>query len=326
VGPVPQNLPPLTFPDLSIELLSALFMPALLISIIGFVESVSAAQTLAAKKRQRIDPNRELIGLGAATIGASLTGGFPVTGGFSRSVVNFDAGAFTAVGLAIAALYLTPLNYYLPKATLAATIIVAVLSLVDIRTLWHSWAYSKRDFGAGIVTMLLTLALGVELGVLVGEFLSIALFLYDTSRPHVYEVGLVEGSQHFRNIHWHHVQTDPIVLNLRIDQSLYFAKARFLEDYIYDLIVDDTRLKNVVLMYSAVSEIGLSALEVLELINIRLKELGITLSLSEVKGPVMDRLDRGHLVEHLTGNIYLSQYDTFRALSQPSVSGVAAQD
>jgi SulP family sulfate permease len=177
VGPVPQSLPPLTFPDLSIELLSALFMPALLISIIGFVESISVAQTFAAKKRQRIDPDQELIGLGATKIGASLTGGFPVTGGFSRSVVNFDAGAFTAVGLAIAALYLTPLAYYLPKATLAATIILAVLSLVDIRTLWHSWAYSKRDFGAVIVTMLLTLALGVELGVMVGVILSIVLFL-----------------------------------------------------------------------------------------------------------------------------------------------------
>ena len=322
VGAVPQSLPPLTFPDLSFELLSALFVPALLISVIGFVESISVAQTLATKKRQRIDPDQELIGLGAANIGASLTGGFPVTGGFSRSVVNFDAGAdtpaagaFTAAGLAIAALFLTPLIYYLPKSTLAATIIVAVLSLVDIKTLRHSWTYSKRDFGAVAVTMLLTLGFGVELGVMVGVLLSIVLFLYDTSRPHVAEVGLVTGTEHFRNINRHQVQTDPTVLSLRIDQSLYFANARFLEDYIYDRVVDDKSLKHVVLMCSAVNEIDLSALETLELINTRLKELGIDLSLSEVKGPVMDRLGRSHFIENLTGRIYLSQYDAFRALT-----------
>lgn len=321
VGPVPQSLPPLTFPDLSFDLLSALFVPALLISIIGFVESISVAQTLAAKKRQRIDPDQELIGLGAANIGAALTGGFPVTGGFSRSVVNFDAGAqtpaagaFTAVGLAIAALFLTPLIYFLPKATLAATIIVAVLSLVDFRMLKHSWIYSKRDFWAVIVTMALTLAVGVEAGVMAGVTLSILLFLYDTSRPHVAEVGQVAGTEHFRNINRHTVQTDRAVLNLRIDQSLYFANARFLEDYIYDRVIDDTALKHVVLMCSAVNEIDLSALETLKMVNTRLNEMGITLSLSEVKGPVMDRLKRGDFLEHLTGEVYLSQYDAFRAL------------
>jgi SulP family sulfate permease len=313
VGAVPQSLPPLTWPDLSVDLLSALFGPALLISIIGFVESISVAQTLATKRRQRIDPNQELIGLGAANIGASLTGGFPVTGGFSRSVVNFDAGAetpaagaFTAIGLAIAALFLTPLIYFLPKATLAATIIVAVLSLVDLQTLRHSWVYSKRDFGAVAVTMLLTLMIGVELGVTAGVVLSVLLFLYDTSRPHVAEVGLVPGSQHFRNIHRHEVLTDPKVLSLRIDQSLYFANARFLEDYIYDRVIEDKGLKHVILMCSAINEIDLSALETLELINIRLRELGIDLSLSEVKGPVMDRLRRGHFLDRLTGKVYLS--------------------
>ena len=323
VGAVPQSLPPLTWPDLSLDLLSALFMPALLISIIGFVESISVAQTLATKKRQRIDPDQELIGLGAANIGASLTGGFPVTGGFSRSVVNFDAGAetpaagaFTAIGLAIAALFLTPLIYFLPKATLAATIIVAVLSLVDLQTLRLSWTYSKRDFWAVAVTMALTLALGVEIGVSAGVMLSIALFLYATSHPHVAEVGLVPGTQHFRNIHRHTVETDPAMVSLRIDQSLYFANARFLEDYIYDRIVDDRSVRHVVLMCSAVNEIDLSALETLEGINDRLKELGIDLSLSEVKGPVMDRLRRSQFLPHLTGQVYLSQFDAYRTLAR----------
>lgn len=335
VGAVPQSLPPFTLPDLSLDLLAALFVPAALISVIGFVESISVAQTLATKKRQRIDPDQELIGLGAANIGASLTGGFPVTGGFSRSVVNFDAGAetpaagaFTAVGLGVAALFLTPLIFFLPKATLAATIIVAVLSLVDIKTLRHSWIYSKRDFGAVAVTVLLTLGLGVELGVTAGVLLSLLLFLYDTSRPHVAEVGLVRGTEHFRNILRHEVITDPSVLSLRIDQSLYFANARFLEDYIYDRIIDDSDLKHVILMCSAVNEIDLSALETLELINIRLKELGIDLSLSEVKGPVMDRLRRGALLEHLTGDVYLSQFDAFCAVAglADGASALAAQD
>ena len=322
VGAVPQSLPPFTWPDLSLALISALALPAFLISIIGFVESISVAQTLAMKKRQRIDPDQELIGLGAANIGAALTGGFPVTGGFSRSVVNFDAGAetpaagaFTAVGLAIAALFLTPLIYFLPNATLAATIIVAVLSLVDVQTLRHSWTYSKRDFGAVALTIVLTLVLGVEIGVTAGVGLSVLLFLYDTSRPHVAEVGQVPGSEHFRNVLRHDVQTDPAVLSLRVDQSLYFANARFLEDYIYDRVIDDKGLRHVVLMCSAVNEIDLSALETLELINIRLKEMGIDLSLSEVKGPVMDRLRRSHLLDHLTGKVYLSQHDAFLALS-----------
>ncbi|UWR21844.1 SulP family inorganic anion transporter [Sulfitobacter sp. S190] len=323
VGAVPQGLPPFTWPNFSLDLVSALALPACLISIIGFVESISVAQTLATKKRHRIAPNQELIGLGAANIGAALTGGFPVTGGFSRSVVNFDAGAetpaagaFTAIGLAVASLFLTPLIYFLPKATLAATIIVAVLTLVDLRILRHSWRYSKRDFGAVAVTMLLTLGLGVEVGVSAGVILSIALFLFDTSRPHVAEVGRVTGTEHFRNILRHDVQTDPQVLSLRIDQSLYFANARFLEDYIYDRVIDDPQLRHVVLMCSAVNEIDLSALETLEMINIRLKEMGIDLSLSEVKGPVMDRLHRGHFLDHLTGRVFLSQHDAFRALSR----------
>lgn len=319
VGAVPQSLPPLTWPDLSSDLLKALFVPALLISIIGFVESISVAQTLATKRRQRIDPDQELIGLGAANIGASLTGGFPVTGGFSRSVVNFDAGAetpaagaFTAIGLAGAAVFLTPLIYFLPKATLAATIIVAVLSLVDIKTLRQSWTYSKRDFWAVAVTILLTLTTGVELGVTAGVILSLLVFLYDTSRPHVAEVGVVPGTQHFRNIHRHAVETDPTVLSLRIDQSLYFANARFLEDYIYDRVIDDAKLKHVILMCSAVNDIDLSALETLEMINIRLKVMGINLSLSEVKGPVMDRLRRSRFLDQLTGKVYLSQFCAYR--------------
>lgn len=321
VGEVPQSLPPLTLPSFDLDLIRALAVPALLISVIGFVESISVAQTLAAKKRQRIDPDQELIGLGAANLGAAFTGGFPVTGGFSRSVVNYDAGAetpaagaYTAVGLAIAALALTPLIYFLPKATLAATIIVAVLSLVDFSILKRTWSYSRADFSAVAATILLTLAAGVEVGVSAGVVLSIALYLYKTSRPHIAEVGLIPGAQHFRNIKRYDVLTHPEVVTLRVDESLYFANARYLEDYILNRVAGDEDLKHVVLMCSAVNEVDMSALESLEAINQRLESMGIKLHLSKVKGPVMDRLKRAHFLEELTGNVYLSQYEAMMDL------------
>lgn len=324
VGEVPQALPPLTLPGFAPDLIRQLAIPAILISIIGFVESISVAQTLAAKKRQRIDPNQELIGLGAANLGAAFTGGYPVTGGFARSVVNFDAGAetpaagaFTAIGLAIAALALTPLVYYLPNATLAATIVVAVLSLVDFSILKKTWSYSRADFTAVAATIFLTLTLGVEIGVASGVILSIALHLYKTSKPHVAEVGLVPGTNHFRNINRHEVETDAHILTLRVDESLYFVNARFLEDLIQDRVVDGGALRHVILMCSAVNEIDYSALESLEAINHRLTDLGVGLHLSEVKGPVMDRLKTTHFLDQLNGRVFLSQHDAWKALAQP---------
>ncbi|WP_420859540.1 SulP family inorganic anion transporter [Marivivens marinus] len=322
VGEVPQSLPPLTLPDLSSELVGQLLIPAILISIIGFVESISVAQTLAAKKRQRIKPDQELIGLGMANVGAAFTGGYPVTGGFARSVVNFDAGAetpaagaFTAVGLAIAAVALTPLVFFLPKATLAATIIVAVLSLVDLSILKKAWGYSFADFLAVAATITVTLAMGVEAGVSAGVILSIALHLYKTSKPHIAEVGLVPGTQHFRNVKRHAVLTSPSLLTIRVDESLYFANARFLEDYILDRVVQDCPIRDVVLMCPAVNEVDMSALESLEAINTRLKELGVRFHLSEVKGPVMDRLKKTHFLDDLTGEVFLAQFDALAALS-----------
>ncbi len=323
VGAVPQGLPPVTIPSFDLDLWTSLAGSAVLISIIGFVESVSVAQTLAAKKRQRIVPDQELIGLGASNIASSLTGGYPVTGGFARSVVNFDAGAqtpaagaFTAVGILLAALLLTPLLYFLPKATLAATIIVAVLSLVDFSILRFTWGYSKADFAAVAATILLTLGFGVEVGMSVGVGLSILLFLYRTSRPHIAEVGCVPGTQHFRNINRHKVLTDPAVLTIRVDESLYFANARYLEDYILDRVVGDEGLRHVILMCSAVNEIDSSALESLEAINHRLQDMGIRLHLSEVKGPVMDRLQRTDFLSELSGEVFLSQYHAMTAMSE----------
>ena len=318
VGAIPSGLPSLHLPHFSWDLVRALTVPAIMISIIGYVESVSVGKTLAAKRRQKIDVNQELIGLGAANIGSGMSGAFPVTGGFSRSVVNFDAGAetqlasvFTAAGIALASVFLTPFLYYLPKATLAATIVVAVLSLVDFSILRKTWRFSKSDFLAVAITIAVTLLFGVEAGVSCGVAASIALFLYRTSRPHIAEVGLVEGTEHFRNVKRHQVVTDPQILTIRVDESLMFSNAGYLEDRVYGDLAANRRVKHVILMCSAINEIDWSALEVLEAINERLAEQGMQLHLSEVKGPVMDRLQSTGFLQHLSGKVYLSQYRAF---------------
>ena len=336
VGEIPAGLPPLALPSFDPALLQHLLVPALLISLVGFVESVSVAQTLAAKRRQRIVPNQELTALGASNIAAALSGGYPVTGGFARSVVNFDAGAetplagaFTAAGILAATLFLTPLFQFLPQAVLAATIIVAVLSLVDLAAIRRTYAYSKADFAAMAATILTVLGVGVEAGITAGVALSLLLFLWRTSRPHMAIVGQVPGTEHFRNIDRHAVITHPALLSIRVDESLYFANARALEDAIYDRIADSPALRHVILMCPAVNAIDASALESLEAIAHRLNSAGIGFHLSEVKGPVMDALRRSDFLSHFKGRIFLSQFEAVTALTRdtgPSGPGGADPD
>jgi sulfate permease, SulP family len=321
VGDIPAGLPPFALPSFDTDLWFQLAGAAVLISVIGFVESVSVAQTLAARRRERIDPDQELVGLGASNLAAAFSGGYPVTGGFARSVVNFDAGArtpaagaFTAGGIALATLFLTPYLYFLPQATLAATIIVAVVSLIDLGVLRRTWVYSRKDFAAVAATILVTLAVGVEAGVLTGVIVSLALFLHRTSRPHMAVVGLVPGTEHFRNVLRHEVRTSAHLLSLRVDESLYFANARYLEDKLYDMVAQRPELRHVILMCTAVNEIDASALESLEAINQRLDQLGVAFHLSDVKGPVMDQLQRSDFLKHLTGQVFLSQYQAIEAL------------
>ena len=333
VGAVPQGLPPFAVPSTDMGLIAQLWVPALLISIIGFVESVSVAQTLAAKRRQRIDPDQELVGLGASNIASAFSGGYPVTGGFARSVVNFDAGAetpaagaYTAVGIALASLFLTPLLFYLPVATLAATIIVAVLSLVDLKTPGTLWRYSKSDFSAHLATIGITLLAGVELGVIAGVLVGLLLYLWRASRPHAAIVGRVPETEHFRNVERHDVFTVPHVLSIRIDESLTYLNARWLEEYVLEAVADRPDVRHVILMASAVNEIDASGLESLEAIDHRLSDGGIKLHLSEVKGPVMDRLTRTHFLEQLSGRVFLSQNRAFRELSADNGSAADLPD
>ena len=323
VGKVPGGLPKIAVPPLDFALWMKILVPALLISIVGYVESISVALTLAAKRRQRVDPDQELIALGASNVGSAISGGFPVTGGFARSVVNFEAGAetpaagvFTAVGIAITTLFLTPLLFFLPKATLAATIIVAVMGLVNINALKHAWSYSKTDFAAMLVTILVTLWKGVEAGLIAGVGLSVFLHLYRTSKPHVAVLGQVPGTEHFLNVKRHEVITDAGILSIRVDASLYFPNARFLEDTINDAVAENPDVKHLILVCPAVNTIDLSALESLEAINLRLKDSGINLNLSEVKGPVMDRLKDTHFIHALTGKVFLTQFAAVTSLRE----------
>jgi SulP family sulfate permease len=251
-----------------------------------------------------------------------MSGGFPVTGGFARSVVNYDAGAetplagaFTAVGILAATLFLTPLFQYLPQAVLAATIVVAVLSLVDVGAIVRTFKYSKMDFASMLATIVCVLLVGVETGILIGVSLSLLLFLWRTSQPHIAIVGLVPGTEHFRNVDRHEVITHPAILTLRIDESLYFANAGYLEDKIYEQVALKPEVKHVILMCSAVNMIDASALESLSAISHRLNSSNVGFHLSEVKGPVMDALKHSDFFEHFNGKVFLTQFEGVKTLS-----------
>lgn len=320
-GNIPSGLPAFHLSTPSFEMMQLLFLPALMITLIGYVESISVGKTLAAKRRERVEPDQELIGLGMANVASGVSGGFPVTGGFSRSVVNFDAGAstqmasvFTAFGILFVCLFLTPFLYYLPKAALAATIIIAVSSLIDVKMLRKTWVFSRSDFYAVSTTILITLVFGVEMGVASGVLLSISLHIYRTSKPHIAEVGLVAGTEHFRNIDRFDVQTSERLLTLRQDESLFFANAGQLEERVLSEVFKRDAIAHVVIQCSAINEVDFSALEMLEELNKKLYAQGILLHLSEVKGPVMDKLKVSGFFDDLTGNVYLSQYAAFTAL------------
>lgn len=331
VGVVPAGLPSLSLPTLDAGLALQLLPAALLISLVGFVESVSVGQTLAAKRRQRIEPNQELVALGGANVASALAGGFPVTGGFARSVVNFDAGAqtpfagaLTALGITITVLFFTPLFENLPHAVLAATIIIAVLSLVDLGEIKRTWYYSKQDAIAMLATIVGVLVIGVEAGIIIGVSLSLLLFLWRTSQPHIAVVGQMPGSEHFRNIERFAVIESPKVLSIRVDESLYFPNARYLEDRISELVSERSQIEHLVLMCPGVNLIDASALESLEAIAARLTTAGIQLHLSEVKGPVMDRLHHSDFFAHFTGRVFISHFEALSALD-PDITQSALQ-
>ena len=321
VGTVPTGLPDIILPSFDMSLWSQLVTPALLIAIVAYVASISVAQTLASKKRQHVDPNQELLALGAANIGASVSGGFPVAGGFSRSIVNFEAGAetpaagaFTAVGIAIVTLFLTPLLYFLPSATLGATIFVAVLSMVNFKAVKLTYSYSPTDAIAMALTILLTLTLGVIAGLIAGIGISLILYLYRTSRPHMAIIGQVPGTQNFRNVDRQKVVTTPGIVSVRFDESLYFPNTRYLETRISEITTAHHEVKHFILNCSAVNSIDASGLESLKAINQRLGEGGIAFHLSEVKGPIMDKLKKTKFFQDMKGRIHFTHFEAISSI------------
>lgn len=326
VGAVPTGLPSIALPPFDIDLWSQLITPAILIAIVGYVASISVAQTLAAKKRQHVDPNQELIALGAANVGASLSGGFPVAGGFSRSIVNFEAGAetpaagaYAAVGIALVTLFLTPLLFFLPSAVLGATIMVAVISMVNFKAVYKTYIYSPTDAIAMAMTIILTLTLGVIPGLIAGIGISLMMYLYRTSRPHIAIIGQIPGTQNFKNIDRQKVVTNPEIVGMRIDESLFFPNARLLQTKVSGIVAKQPGIQHFILNCSAVNSIDASGLESLKAVNQRLKEGGIVFHLSEVKGPIMDGLKKTQFYEDMKDRIHLSHYDAVYSID-PSLA------
>jgi sulfate permease, SulP family len=323
VGKIPSGLPPMTLPSLNWHTLETLFPIALAISLVGYLEGFAGAQALASKRREKVESNRELLALGVANLGASFTGGYPVTGGVSRSVVNFSAGANTGLAsmitglfVVVTVMFLTSLFYFLPQTCLAAIIIVAVYKLIDLATFKRMWAYDKADAIAWLTTFIVVLFVGVEKGIILGTLVALFLHLWRTSHPHIAIVGRLGNTEHFRNVLRYDVKTNPNILAIRVDESLYFANAKYLENYILHAIADRPEVKSILLVCSAINLIDASALEILENLISDLKNLGIHFYLSEVKGPVMDKLKKIGFVETLGEDcIFLSTDQAMRELA-----------
>ncbi|HAT31043.1 MAG TPA: sodium-independent anion transporter [Janthinobacterium sp.] len=311
-GHVPSGLPSLNLATSSHHW-RALLSPAMLIAFIVFLMSMSAAQTLAHKRGEKLHTNRELLGLGAANLASALSGGFPVTGSMSRSAVNFSAGAntplasvITAVLLALALVAPTGWLALLPLPVLAATIIFAVFGMLDAATLRQAWRYDRGDALALLATMAGVLVFGVEAGVVIGVLLSMGTLIWRASRPHIAVLGRIGESEHYRNIERHPAVTLPHVLVLRIDSGLFFGNVDAVGARIEEELRARPAVRHLVLVLSAVNQIDSTALSALLELNRALSGRGLRLHLAEVKGPVLDRLRHSSLLKELSGQMYLS--------------------
>lgn len=303
VGTVSGQLPGFSLTAWGADRWWALAPSAMLIALVGYVESVSVARTLAMRRRESVDADRELIGLGGANIAASLFGAMPAAGGFSRSMVNFDAGARTQLAALVTAgwvllitLFFGGLLASLPYAVLSAIIVVAVWQLIDFAALRHTWRFDRGDGFAQALTIAGVLVVGIEAGLMLGVVTALAIFLYRTSRPHIAVIGRLPGTEHFRNVHRYIVETWPELLMVRIDESLYFASSPRIQAELEKLVSGhDPQLSDVVLVLSGVNAVDASGVEMLEIFHNELERLDIRLHLAEVKGPVQDHLNHSDL-------------------------------
>jgi SulP family sulfate permease len=323
VGQVPSGFPVLSLDFISSEKWQLLLPSAAFIALIAYVESVAIAKVTANLRDEKISPNQELIALGAANLATALSGGMPVAGGFSRTMVNFAAGARTQMAmliaagiLAVAVVFFTPWFENIPKAVLAAIILVAIIPLVRLKNILHTWRYDRGDGIAEVVTLLGVLVLGIEEGISLGILLTIASYLRKSSHPHIAVVGRIPDTEHFRNIKRHRVETWPHLLLIRIDDSITFANINYIEDFLAAELRRQPDTKYIVLIFTSVSDIDTTALEALENLNHTLQASGKTLNISEAKGPVMDKLEKTDFIAQLKpGKVFFRNADAVKELA-----------
>jgi SulP family sulfate permease len=310
VGNVPAGLPSPSVPGFDWANLGELLPTALAISLVGFMESISVAKALARKHKYEVDANKELVGLGFANIVGFFFGAYPVTGGFSRTAVNDQAGArtplasaITAVVIGVSLLLFTPLFYFLPKAVLAAIVMTAVFGLVDVKEPKHLWKVKKTDLALLALTFVVTLFVGIEEGIGIGVAASLGLFVYRSTKPHNAVLGKLPGSENYRNVeNFPEAEEVPGLKIWRFDASFYFANADYFRDQIDHLLVtaEDERPVSAILLDAAgINDLDASAEQMLHDIHERLEAAGIALYFANVKGPVREVMRRGHLIDEV---------------------------
>ena len=323
VGAIVEGLPAFTFFLPGYDAISPLIKPAFVLTLVGMVQNLSMAQALAIKRRERVDANAELVGLGAANVVAAFYGGMPVGGGVSRSAVNVAAGARTPLASIVSALAMIAVvagvaQWFqrLPLAVLAASIIVAAYSMIDVGAFRRAWAYDRADGLALLGTAGGVLAFGLEVGIGMGVLLSTATLLLRASTPHIAVVGRIPGSEHFRNVARHNVETIPGALFVRIDERLFFGNLGAVELRLNQELEKVAGIRDLVLVMSAVNLMDATAVEVFCELNRDLAGRRIRLHLAEVKGPIQDRLMRTGLWSTLSGEVFLSANDAFEKLGR----------
>ncbi len=322
VGEISAGLPHLSFDFIDIEKWKVLAPSACFIALIAYVESVAIAKVVANLRSEKIDPNQELIALSFANFATAISGGMPVAGGFSRTMVNFAAGARTQIAMVIAALilavavvFLTAWFANIPKAALAVIILMAVLPLVKFKSLLHTWQYDLGDGIAELATLVSVVILGIEEGITLGIFLTFASYLRKASHPHIAVVGRLPNTMHYRNIKRHQVETWEHLLLMRIDENMTFANINFIEEFIETQLHDAPKVKHIVLIFTSVSDIDTTALEALEQINQSLINIGVSLNFAEVKGFLLDKVHRSDLFLQLNGQLFFDAEEAVTKLS-----------
>lgn len=335
VGTVPKGLPSFTIPPVDLNAILHLLPYAIIISLLGFMEAISIAKALAGKTGQRLDPNQELIGQGLANMLGSVGKGYPVSGSFSRSAVNFQAGAvtgfssaFTSIAVLIMLLFLTPLLYHLPQSVLAAVIMMAVIGLLNVSGFIHAWKAQKYDGIISVISFIATLAFAPHLdkGIMIGVVLSISIFLYKSMKPKISLLARHEDES-LRCLETHGLQECEHIAVVQFEGTLFFANSSYLEDSIRSIIERKKNLKHIILVANGINEMDASGEETLSLLVDRVRSAGIDISFSGVNESVMKVMKRTHLLEKIGhDHIYSKSEDAVRKIYSTAHKGATEKE